>query len=589
MRALFSPLFALALALPAFLLTNHSFRPFEARFHLDTADASYVFDLPSREPLFLEYVINLRSSDRDRPKITVELNGRPAATIAAPSLYASHQDKILLSLEPVHAGRNELRITLDGRTPATFDPSGRMPATFDLDARLHNYSGIAPDFPRLAVVADETVANAHAARPLWLSALTFVAFYAGSMVVLALMARATGTSRRSTGSRVVALASPSIVLWAALAYSLATPLHIWLSLPALGVAVIVGAGAGLVALWVAGHRAGVLRFAAVTAVSLVALEIALRLFNLVSPSFVFYSDAYSRYRGKPGAPIYDSHFNSRGFNDVERSIIRPPTVTRRIVAIGDSFAVGVVPYRANYLTLLQSELASDGSTEVVNMGVAGTEPRDYLGILVNEGLAFKPDLVLVGFFVGNDFETPRPKLYEHSYVATLANALWKVTRNQAPAAAEAGSAATYNDAEPSLSRDRFMEIEVDRAWVYAKDSSRMTAATRDVAGDLKQMRDIAKRSGADFAVVLIPDEAQINMSLQAEVARASGHAPSDLDFAQPNRLIASALGTEGIKTLDLLPTFQEAGRGAVLYKPQDTHWNLAGNQLAAKTIAIFLK
>jgi hypothetical protein len=58
---------------------------------------------------------------------------------------------------------------------------------------------------------------------------------------------------------------------------------------------------------------------------------------------------------------------------------------------------------------------------------------------------------------------------------------------------------------------------------------------------------------------------------------------------QPNRLIASALGAEGIKTLDLLPTFQEAGRSAVLYKPQDTHWNLAGNQLAAKAIGVFLR
>jgi hypothetical protein len=37
----------------------------------------------------------------------------------------------------------------------------------------------------------------------------------------------------------------------------------------------------------------VLRFAAVTAVSLISLEIALRIFNVVSPSFVFYSDAYS--------------------------------------------------------------------------------------------------------------------------------------------------------------------------------------------------------------------------------------------------------------------------------------------------------
>ena len=568
-----------ALAVPAFLLTNASFRPYEARFHVSTSQPAFAFDLPSREPLFLEYVINLRSSDATRSGVTVELNGRAAATIVASSLYASHQDKILLALDPVQAGRNELRIAL----------AGPVAATFDLEARLHNYSGIAPDFPRIAVVADETVANAGAARPLWRSALTFVAFYATSVFLLAMTTRLISATRRSAGTRFVLLASPSIVLWAALAYSLATPLHIWLSLPALGVAVLVGWAAGLATVWVAGHRAAVVRFAFVTAVSLVSLEIALRIFNVISPSFVFYSDAYSRYRGRPGAPVYDSHFNSRGFNDVERSVVRSATVTRRIVAIGDSFFVGAVPQRANFLTLLATELATDGSTEVVNMGVAGTEPRDYLSILVNEGLAFKPDLVLVGFFIGNDFETPRPKLYERSYVATLANALWRVTRSQAPAVAEAGAAATYNDTEPSLGRDRFLEIEVDRAWVYEKDASRLTAAIHDVAGDLRQMRDITKRSGADFVVVIIPDEAQVNMSLQAEVARASGHAPGDLDFAQPNRLIVRALDADGIRTLDLLPTFQEAGRGAVLYKPQDTHWNLAGNQLAARTIAVFLR
>src|SRR6187399_2155858 len=102
---------SLALALPAFLLTNASFRPYEARFHVSTSQPAYAFDLPSREPLFLEYVINLRSpaegqpahTVEGRPTVTVELNGRPAATIAAPSLYASHQDKILLALDPVQS------------------------------------------------------------------------------------------------------------------------------------------------------------------------------------------------------------------------------------------------------------------------------------------------------------------------------------------------------------------------------------------------------------------------------------------------------------------------------------------------------
>ena len=112
---------------------------------------------------------------------------------------------------------------------------------------------------------------------------------------------------------------------------------------------------------------------------------------------------------------------------------RPPSVTRRIVALGDSFAMGSVPYPANYLTLLESTLASDGSVEVVNMGVSGTDPVDYLSMLVQEGLAFGPDLVLVNFFVGNDFESRERQPYEYSFVATFVHALWQLSGARGPA------------------------------------------------------------------------------------------------------------------------------------------------------------
>ena len=122
------------------------------------------------------------------------------------------------------------------------------------------------------------------------------------------------------------------------------------------------------------------------------LEGALRAANAVSPSFIFYSDSFGRYRGKPGSPHHGTVLNSRGFNDVERSVSRPPHVRTRIVALGDSFAFGVVPYADNYLTLTERGLASDGSVEVINMGVSATDPRDYRAILVDEGLAYRPDL-----------------------------------------------------------------------------------------------------------------------------------------------------------------------------------------------------
>jgi hypothetical protein len=226
------------------------------------------------------------------------------------------------------------------------------------------------------------------------------------------------------------------------------------------------------------------------------------------------------------------------------------------------------------------------STDVINMGVAATEPRDYLAILVKEGLRYTPDLVLVNVFVGNDFEQPARKPYEYSYVATLVRAVWRYARaGPLPAAASGASVADYRDDEPTLARERFLEIEVDRSWVYETGNDRLRGAVERVAGALRSMRDLTAARGAELVVVLIPDEAQVNTALQDEVARASGRPRTDLDFSQPNRLLAASLDADRIRVIDLLPVFRERGASTRLYKPQDTHWNIAGNALAAEVIA----
>jgi len=41
--------------------------------------------------------------------------------------------------------------------------------------------------------------------------------------------------------------------------------------------------------------------------------------------------------------------------------------------------------------------------------------------------------------------------------------------------------------------------------------------------------------------------------------------------------------------LDLLPSFVAASKTTRLYKPNDTHWNIAGNSFAAELISRHLK
>ena len=136
-------------------------------------------------------------------------------------------------------------------------------------------------------------------------------------------------------------------------------------------------------------------------------EVSLRIYNSIDPLPIFYSDDYDRFRGKPFAPNWNFHLNSRGFNDVEFSA-RKATGTIRILGIGDSFAFGVVPYEYNYLTLLEEYLRQSGhNVELINIGIPSIGPREYLSLLVNEGFALEPDRVLLSFFIGNDFEGQR--------------------------------------------------------------------------------------------------------------------------------------------------------------------------------------
>jgi lysophospholipase L1-like esterase len=105
---------------------------------------------------------------------------------------------------------------------------------------------------------------------------------------------------------------------------------------------------------------------------------------------------------------FDVHVvtNALGFRDARLPEPKPPG-TVRVVALGDSFTQGYgVEERETYPRRLEGLLAArspDRRIEVVNLGVPGTSPRDYVGHLRDPGLAYAPDLVLVGV-MGNDVQ-----------------------------------------------------------------------------------------------------------------------------------------------------------------------------------------
>jgi hypothetical protein len=318
-------------------------------------------------------------------------------------------------------------------------------------------------------------------------------------------------------------------------------------------------------------------------ITLVLAEVAFRVFNYFRPSFIFPDYSYNQFRGRPHYEIYGFKLNSKGFRDVEFSEAKAEG-TYRVLGLGDSFTFGVVPYQHNYLTVLEEELNNRGRrVEIINMGIPGIGPKDYLAVLTDEGLELNPDMVLLSFFIGNDFlrEEQERSLYSYSYVASFINFL--IIANQEQLAV---SGSEYKDNEPTFSDAKFVSLESDRSEIYRKQNPSFEADFAEAIGYVARIKRLCDERNISFAVVLIPDEVQVSKAVQSRVLLIKGFnaSPEDFDFTLPNRLMAAKLREQNINFIDLLDGFAAASAQANLYKPNDTHWNIAGNRLAAELI-----
>ncbi len=333
-----------------------------------------------------------------------------------------------------------------------------------------------------------------------------------------------------------------------------------------------------------------LEFLVIGLITLVTGEVVLRIYDHYYPSFVFDNEIYNGFRGKAGEYHWDFPLNSKGFNDVEFG--PKSATTRRILAIGDSFAFGVVPYQYNYLTLLEQRLQAGGmAVEVLNAGVIKTGPRDYLALLVREGFALQPDAVLLSFFIGNDFDRWEPpkhryyRFYRYSYVATLLWSAYKVLRYyEGPALSLSPGKSNYCDDCPNFDPERYLSIEAQRSIIFLDDDRAFRVGVDDALAAMAEIKRLCNDHRIPLFVVIIPDEMQVNMALQKEI-RARLPPGTKWDKTQPNRLLGERLHRLGVPYLDLYPEFAEAATTTVLYRPRDTHWNIAGNRLAAEAIA----
>lgn len=113
---------------------------------------------------------------------------------------------------------------------------------------------------------------------------------------------------------------------------------------------------------------------------------------------------------KDGNPFrIDYNLNSEGFRDYDHNL-QKPNGTFRITVLGDSFTFGQGVYKVEdtnpkKLEELLNKSFGKKKYEVFNFGERGINTKEELKILKDYGLKYKPDLVIINFYIDDaDFK-----------------------------------------------------------------------------------------------------------------------------------------------------------------------------------------
>lgn len=126
--------------------------------------------------------------------------------------------------------------------------------------------------------------------------------------------------------------------------------------------------------------------------------------------------AYGKYRirgYRPGMEYWRSSVdgswkfttNSRGFHNTREFAYEKPAGALRVLSLGDSHTQGSeVRQDQTFSSVLERALSRPGRpAEVINTGVSGFGTAEQLALLENEGVKYRPDVVVLAFFA-NDFD-----------------------------------------------------------------------------------------------------------------------------------------------------------------------------------------
>jgi hypothetical protein len=331
-------------------------------------------------------------------------------------------------------------------------------------------------------------------------------------------------------------------------------------------------------------------------------------------------------------------YNSRGFRDVEHNI-ENYRGRFRMVVLGDSFMEAYsVQLNDAFHRRLDKLIRDKGiDSEVINLGVGGYGTLQEYLLFHQIGKRYRPEIILLGFYLGNDIRNNSFALesISNKNPKKPANRLLKVSSRPFLDPSDAtGWTIIRSDYEEA--RRRYLETKQSEDSFFARWTeksalvqSSVAAAgriadmlhsnkhdTEEINGDLKnkylamyganyckeppeyseawaiterilaRLRNDASDIGSKLVVFTVPARHEVD---PIEIRRIVKNSPDPgvicLEGVPAYRRLSEITKRLNIEYVDLLPAFRDIMRtkGIVLYG-SDNHWNRRGHALAAKLV-----
>lgn len=321
------------------------------------------------------------------------------------------------------------------------------------------------------------------------------------------------------------------------------------------------------------------------------------------------------------------HINDRGFRDAVWSAAPPPGA-RRVAVYGDSFIEGEFSnFEATFVSRLKVHLSKDLAKPIdaMNAGVSGYGPDQAYARIADELPASRSDLLIVSIYAGNDFgDLVRNKLFRLGADGSLVRNTWRLAPHLRASFDRAASGLLLSKLVEKRWRGLKLSMEEDpdelegaapwmayqqrdyEAFVLRGDNV-VTNVSNDyldidvsakphsdavrykvalMRGVLAGIKASAAAANTPLLLLIVPpadDVCQECEGLRKEVAAYAGY-----DRDRTTAMLEGLARELSIPAVSLLKTFRSSDPDSLYFK-QDTHWNDAGQDLAARVVSQYIR